>query len=177
MNPANGEYAEHHVGLRPVKNGFPNIPLRLMVVRPESMKKAPAVGIPSQWVLLVNEIKRSFFWHSCRCVGWNTLLPNLLITIEPDEIPVAWKKGWKADYAGGLDYEIYEIYEFLGKNFTELVKSVLDDSNSPPVHRKAARRRRDSKSPLPPPGGGDDLVARAAPTHKRSDADFSSATP
>jgi len=120
---------------------YPSTPLRLELLCPESQDLAVSARIWPQRCLGISRMKASLLWQSCRCVGWSTLIGNLLVTtdsLERDHIlstnqPTNRYNSWRAGYVDGLAQELYGFLpamEFVGKPFLELVKAAYSVENA-----------------------------------------------
>lgn len=106
--------------------GFPRTPLRLMLLMSESKEKALSVGIREQRVFTLNDIRSGILGASCRCIGLNTLLSNLIVTMDSFELNVDQKfhNPWLENYVSGMDHEVYGLLaadEFHGMIFSNFV--------------------------------------------------------
>jgi len=115
----------------------PQTPLRLELLLPESQDLAISARIWPQRCLGISRMKASLLWQSCRCVGWSSLIGNLLVTTDPLErnhiLEVNNKSTWRAGYVDGLAQEVYGFLpamEYVGKPFLELVKAAYSLENA-----------------------------------------------
>ncbi|CAK0879797.1 unnamed protein product, partial [Prorocentrum cordatum] len=106
-----------------VQTTYPDTPLRLMLLMRKSRERALSLGIHRHYCFSVNEMKHGVFWQSCRCLGWSTMLSNLMVTTEVNETLV--KDEWLQNYIVGMGHEVYGFLPtdaFLGKPFSYLVR-------------------------------------------------------
>ncbi|CAK0840823.1 unnamed protein product [Prorocentrum cordatum] len=113
-----------------VKNSFPGLPFRLMLLLSESKEKAAHVGLRPQRCFSVNQMRSCLFWQACRCKGWNTLLCNLMVTRDADEVDSAilLDAPWLEEYLLGLGHEVYgflPLPELHGKSIRALTKDAF----------------------------------------------------
>ncbi|CAK0879181.1 unnamed protein product, partial [Prorocentrum cordatum] len=98
----------------------------MMLLMKESKDKALSAGIEPQRCFSVNEMKSGLFWQSCRCRGWNTLLCNLMVTTDDDEVEDPKNQApWMHEYLHGMGHEVYGFLpaaKFHGWTFRGMVK-------------------------------------------------------
>lgn len=90
-----------------LKTGFPRTPLRLMLLMSESKQKALSVGIREQRCFSLNDVRSGLLWTSCRCIGWNTMFSNIIVTNEGPEETEGGRAPWLENYLEGMDFEMY----------------------------------------------------------------------
>jgi len=120
---------------------YPATPMRLQLLCPESQDLAISARIPPQRCVGISRMKASLLWQSCRCVGWNSLIGNLLVTTDSEERthilsanPSTTRVApWRRGYVDGLAQEVYGFLpamEYVGLPLLELVKAAYQLENA-----------------------------------------------
>jgi len=117
-----------------LQGSFPEVPLMLMLLQHESREIARSVGLPANISCAMADIKNKFFWQSCRCKGWNTLLGNLMQTLDDDEIKQLEgeeRSEWLHEYLQGMGNELYGFLpkkELHGRRVADLTRQAFQRS-------------------------------------------------
>mmetsp|Transcript_70146 Transcript_70146/g.157534 ORF Transcript_70146/g.157534 Transcript_70146/m.157534 type:complete len:1129 (+) Transcript_70146:79-3465(+) len=127
-----------------IKHNFPEVRLRLMLLRPANKARAVRVGIPPSCCFSVNELKTGIFAFSMCCRGWSTMLTHFLIAGygSHDEDAAAKKVGWSRDYLHGMSNSVVGFSldaKFSGKTFREFVKEAVQQGVVPIATRVDGR--------------------------------------
>jgi hypothetical protein len=103
----------------------PHTPLMLMLLTPESMSKALSVGIPRQRCFCLSEVKSGLFWQSCRCIGLNSMLSNLMVTTDAEATEgQLLHHPWLENYVDGMGFEVYGLLaaeDFIGRPLVHII--------------------------------------------------------
>lgn len=119
------EDKENMVRALSVLQRFPQTQLRLMLLTLDSVERALSMGIAKHMCFSINQMKSGLFWQSCRCVGWSSLLSNLMVTTDAVDADDKDESDWMRAYLGGMDHEIYgflPVSEFQNVSFSYLVQ-------------------------------------------------------
>eukprot|EP00929_Paragymnodinium_shiwhaense_P013144 TRINITY_DN121009_c0_g1_i1.p1 TRINITY_DN121009_c0_g1~~TRINITY_DN121009_c0_g1_i1.p1 ORF type:complete len:1178 (-),score=210.82 TRINITY_DN121009_c0_g1_i1:49-3582(-) len=106
-----------------LKIGFPQTPMRLMLLMAESKDRALSVGIWPERCFAIDEVKGGLFWHASRCVGWNAFIAGLLTTIEEKDLPAGAREPWLLEYLKGVEQQVWgflAVEAYHGRQFREL---------------------------------------------------------
>ncbi|KAK3256286.1 hypothetical protein CYMTET_34566 [Cymbomonas tetramitiformis] len=111
----------------------PEIPLRLVLLRPESRRLASQFKISRANCYALNEFKSNLLAQSMRCPGITTLLFGL--THYTSEVDPALLKlhTWIPEYTAGTAHQIYGgilIPEYSEQSFTTIVKQVYNETGA-----------------------------------------------
>lgn len=123
-----------------VRHSYPKTKVRLLLMETESKALALSAGIPPARCAAVNEFKANLFWHSSRCIGWSTLLSNLVVTTDDkefDEIRMGgpnmdMTSAWREEYSQGMSLEVYGFAphdRFIGRSYRDLVDEAYTGEN------------------------------------------------
>lgn len=123
-----------------VRHSFPKTKVRLLLMETESKALALSAGISPSRCCAVNEFKANLFWHSSRCIGWSTLLSNLVVTTDDKEFDEIRMGGaaeiktsaWREEYCQGMSLEVYGFEpdeRFLGRSYRDLVDEAYTTDN------------------------------------------------
>eukprot|EP00232_Nephroselmis_pyriformis_P010612 CAMPEP_0182887858 /NCGR_PEP_ID=MMETSP0034_2-20130328/21082_1 /TAXON_ID=156128 /ORGANISM="Nephroselmis pyriformis, Strain CCMP717" /LENGTH=544 /DNA_ID=CAMNT_0025021245 /DNA_START=189 /DNA_END=1819 /DNA_ORIENTATION=- len=111
-----------------IKNFNPSLETFVQVIEPENKMHVCAAGVHMDHILCIDELKMNLMGQNCRCMGFATLVANLVASssISPD---ASYEMEWQREYAMGMTQELYAFdigKEYWGLTFIQVSLMVYD---------------------------------------------------
>jgi len=122
-----------------LKRVVPSAPMRLLLLGAEAKGLAVDANVGEWRCYAIKEMRDCLFWQSCHCIGWSTMLCNIMVTTDDREVEMIRTGSssgrvsrWREDYAYGLSFEVYGFLpatRFIGKSYLELVATAYKEES------------------------------------------------